>query len=391
MKKPFATVAAGALALLAMVAGMGAAHADCAQPVGRNFDAGTLAAANLNAGVIAALNDEIDGAGHEVRALLVVRGCRLVFERYKSGLGRENIHVVHSVTKSFTTSLAGNLLMTGALPSLDVPLASLLTKPSPLPADDWRKAERITLRNALGMASGVLWRHSPTGLAIYDPANDRLLEAIKPAMATDPGTKFNYSDGDATLYGAAIAAAARNDLLSQARKVMFRPMDFGNHEWNYKDREGRYPGGWSLRLRAMDLAKLGQLYLQQGRWNGAAIFAPPFRQAVWTPGPSPNYGLGWWIQTRPEFAQSPVYFANGWKGQRVYVYPREDMFVALVSSLPDVEERVLPGKVAIEMLRAAQAKYQPDPAAEQRIAAAIAKGFRGTTRVDQGAQDIPGR
>ncbi len=384
-------IAGGVLALAAAGVVATPARADCAQAVGSNFAQGTLGEANLNAGIIAALNDDIDSAGYDVRALLVVRGCRLVFERYKAGLGRENIHVVHSVTKSFTTSLAGNLLMTGALSSLDVPLATLLAKPGSASADEWRKAERITLRNALGMASGIQWRHVPTGLPIYDPANDRVYEAIKSPMSAEPGTRFNYSDGDATLYGAAIAAAARTDLLSLARMAMFRPMDFGSHEWNYKDREGRYPAGWSLRLRPMDVAKLGQLYLQEGRWNGTPIFAPPFRQTVWSRGPSPNYGLGWWIQTRPEFATSPVFFANGWKGQRVYVYPKQDMFVVLISSLPDADERALMAKLPVEVLRAAETRHKPDAAAELRIAASISKGFRGTTRVDQAAQDIPGR
>lgn len=379
-----------AATLLACVATV--AQADCAAPVGRDFAASSLADARLNPASIATANAELDAPGMEIRALLVIRDCKLAFERYKAGLGRDHIHVIHSVTKSITTTLAGNLLMGGAIPSLDTPIASLVAKPRPAPAEMWAKAERITLRNALGMASGLEYKHNPGGgLAVYRPENDRLLEAIRPPLVTTPGTRFNYSDGDASLYGAAITSAGKTDLLTLARSTLFTPMGFGRHEWNYRDREGRYPGGWSMRLRAMDMAKLGQLYLQQGRWDGRQIFTDAFKQAVWSPGPSPQYGLGWWIATDPELAGTPLYVANGWKGQRVLVYPSLNMVVAVIASLPGAEERTMANSLARHMARAARSGYVADAGAEQRLAAAAAQGFRGTLRVDQQEQDIPSR
>lgn len=380
------------LALAAVLSALGsAAFADCPAPAARDFTAASLAEANLAPASLAAANDELDDAGMEIRALLVIRGCRLAYERYKAGLDRNHIHVVHSVTKSFTTTLAGSLLTAGAIPSLDTPIAALVKKPGPATAEMWAAAERITMRNALGMASGLKWQHQPTGLSIYDPANDRLLEAIKPPLVERPGSRFNYSDGDATIYGAAIAAAGKADLLTLARRILFGPMNFGAHEWNYRDREGRYPAGWSLRLRAMDMAKLGQLYLQRGRWNGSPIVTEDFQRSVWTPGPSPQYGLGWWIATDPLLAGTPLYVGNGWKGQRLFVYPTLDLVVAVISSLPGSEERTMADIVGRHLARAAKEGFRPDPAAEQKLAAAATRGFRGTLRVDQQKQDEPGR
>ena len=219
--------------------------------------------------------------------------------------------------------------------------------------------------------------------------NDRLFEAIKPPLVQAPGARFNYSDGDATLYGAAIASAGKADLLSLARAILFTPMNFGRHEWNYRDREGRYPGGWSMRLRAMDTAKLGQLYLQKGQWDDRQIMTEAFRQSVWTAGPSLSYGLGWWISTDQELAGTPMYMANGWKGQRVFVYPKLNMVVSVISSLPGPEEREMTATVSRLAARAGQAGYRPDPVAEEKLAAAVSRGFRGTLRVDQQAQDVP--
>jgi len=167
-------------------------------------------------------------------------------------------------------------------------------------------------------------------------------------------------------------------------------MDFGRHEWQYPDREGRYPGGWSLRLRAMDAAKLGQLYLQGGTWDGRQIFAESFRQTVWTAGPRADYALGWWIW-RDSQVGVPLYLASGWKGQRVFVYPTLDMTVVVISSLPDAEAPVMSRAVARHSARAGRTGYRPDPAAEQKLAAVALAGFRGTLRVDQHVQDHPGR
>ena len=63
-------------------------------------------------------------------------------------------------------------------------------------------------------------------------------------------------------------------------------MQMSNHDWGFVDRAGRYPGGWGLRLRPMDMAKVGQLYLQRGDWNGRRIFDANFVDLAWEPGPN---------------------------------------------------------------------------------------------------------
>ena len=64
---------------------------------------------------------------------------------------------------------------------------------------------------------------------------------------TSPASAYNYSDGDASIAGAAVAAAAGTDLLSYANQVLFTPLGFKNVEWWFQDKAGRYRGGWGLR------------------------------------------------------------------------------------------------------------------------------------------------
>lgn len=367
-----------------------AAHAEC--PPGRDLPTGTLAEARLPARALLAINREIDEGEYDVRALLVLRGCKLVFERYRHDLDRDNIQVVYSVTKSVTVTLAGALMLQGRLASLDTPLAALIPKPPGSSAGDWHKAGQISLRQAFGMTSGLDVRHDPFGGdSIYFPSTDRVQAALLSPLTYTPGTRFNYSDRDASLFGAAVEAAGHAGLLDIARETLFGPLDFGRQEWLYRDRAGRYPGGWALRIRPMDMAKLGELYLQNGNWNGRPVVPPGHVETVWTPGPAPYYGLGWWIATDPAFASVPMRYANGARGQRLYVFPRHDTVVALVSSLPDQEQRTVTALVSGGIARALADSYSADPGSERLLAELKASGFHGTTRVAQYEQDLPGR
>lgn len=383
---------ASIFALLAACLAGAAAHADCAGTVGRDLPVQPIGVSGISARDLLTINHDLDRAGLDIRALLVVSDCRLVFERYRSDLDRENIHTLYSVTKSVTATLAGALMLNGKLSSLDISLSSLIKKPSSISEDDWKKAEQITLRNALGMTSGLETIHNPLGGDIlYSTAIDRVLESLKPALTTAPGARFLYSDRNAALYGAALEGAAKTGLYNVARDAIFQPMDFGKSEWSYRDRQGHYPGGWALRLRAMDLAKFGQLYLQGGTWNGRPIMPPGFVDTLWTPGPAANYGLGWWIATSSDYQAVPLRYADGVKGQRVLVFPRHKTVAVVVSSLTTAEERSMTVTVARGMARALRSRAAPDAEGERQLAELAKAGFSGTTRVTQQAQDQPGR
>lgn len=376
--------------VVALIATSTAAYADC--PAGRDLPSGTLAEARLPARALLTINQEIDKAGLEVRALLVLRDCKVVYERYRHDLGRDNIQIAYSVTKSVTVTLAGALVQRGRLQSLDVPLSALIRNTGNISAMDWRKAEQITLREAFGMTSGLDARHNPLGGdTLYLTSTDRVSEALRNPLIHPPGTRYSYSDRDASLYGAAVEGAGKAGLLDIARETLFSPLDFGRHEWLYRDREGRYPGGWALRIRPMDMAKLGQIYLQKGAWNGRPIMPPGHVDAVWTAGPAPYYGLGWWVATVPAYAAAPMRYANGVKGQRIYVYPRHDTVVVVVSSVPGPEERAIDITVGQGIARALSGGYTPDAESERTLGELKKSGFRGTIRIDQEAQDLPGR
>jgi CubicO group peptidase (beta-lactamase class C family) len=336
------------------------------------------------------LNQTLDSSKHDIRALLVLKNCELIFERYKEGVGREHNHAVYSVTKSIASTLVGNLLAQGKIKAIDTSLNVLMSKPFGFSSDKWSKAERISLKNVMQMSSGLHYQHDPAGHPIYDMREDRLSVALTPEFVANPGTKFYYSDGDATLTGAVIAASANQNLYSFAKEALFEPLGFRNHEWAFIDRAARYPGGWGLRLRPMDMLKLGKLYLQGGTWNGRKIFDESFVDAAIQPGVSRLYGLHWWIGDK-EFSKGISYFyASGFKGQRIYVFPGHDLVVALVSSLPWPEERTVATMVVSTVLKSLQnPSLVPQENIKSDLLVVQSSGFKGETRTQQQDQDRP--
>jgi CubicO group peptidase (beta-lactamase class C family) len=378
------------LVVLLLAAPMRLHAAGCTEPVGRDFVPGTPAEAGLSAARLAQMLEALDTPRHEVRALLVLKDCKLVMERYKDGLGRDYGHSLYSVTKSFNSTLVGALLYQGRLKNVDTPVADIIPRPDRFSDANWAKARQVTLKNAMQMSSGLEYKHDPCCHPIYDVREDRLSWALTPAFAAAPGTRFLYSDGDASISGAAVAALAGRDLLAYAKEALFAPLRIDDVEWMFRDRAGRYPGGWGLRLRPMDMLKLGQLYVQGGEWNGQRIFAPEYPALAWTAGPNKAYGLHWWIADPAVFG-TPYYWAQGFKGQRIFVFPEWRMVVAVVASLPGEEEPAVMRIVVRGLVEAVRAGASADPAAEAALKQKQAAGFRGETRVKQDNQDAPRR
>ena len=320
-----------------------------------------------------------------------MRDCRVAFERYKDGLSREHNQALYSVTKSVSATLAGILLHQGRLRSLDAPVATLVPKPLSISQDTWAKAERITFKNVMQMSSGLDYKSDPTRHPIYAVNIDRLAMALSPGFVADPGTRYNYSDGDASITGAVVASVADRNLYSFAREALLDPLQMANHDWPYPDSAGRTPGGWALRLRPMDMAKLGQLYIQKGEWNGQRLFAAEFLEQAWMPGSVSFYALHWWIGNAREANGTPYFYANGFKGQRIFVFPTLRAVVTLSSSLPLAEVRAVDTLIVAALVEATGSQGPVTEDALNALKQIQDRGFAGETRIAQSEQDRPRR
>jgi CubicO group peptidase (beta-lactamase class C family) len=235
---------------------------------------------------------------------------RVVFDRHYRG---PRVADLFSVTKSVLATLVGIAVGEGRLPDLDLPVGRLLPRLAATPAAGH------TLRQLLTMTRGAETQ-GPYDLDEVMALPAGWLERIAAAPQLDPpGTRFRYDNGGAHLLGAALSTAVGMPLAAYAGPRLFAPLEITEWSWP-RDPDGFHHGAAHLRLGAADLAKLGRLWLDGGRWQGRQLLDPAFAADMVTAhnggGPPEDHPYGYllWI------ARGHV-FAAGWAGQLVAAVP----------------------------------------------------------------------
>src|SRR5262245_43430343 len=347
----------------------------------------------MRSGRLAEAIRSLRGKDRDIRALVVLRNCKVVVELYAENVTRDHNHALYSVTKSILATLIGVLLKSGSLSSLDVTVADIVAASTKLETDKLEKARRVRIRDVMSMSSGLEYHENPTSHPIYG-TGDRLRFALDPALIHQPGQRYNYSNGDASIADAVAAAAAGKDLLSYGNQVLFGPLGFKNVEWWFRDKAGRYPGGWGLRLRAVDMAKFGQLYLQKGRWQDKTIIDADFVSDAWRPSrAASHYGLFWWRWAQEDPRIGPVRFANGIKGQRIYVLPKHRIIIAVSANISDADSQEAYPALVRAVASAAQSNgpINQSTSDANRLAEQLRQPFSGKpgNPVSKTGQDVP--
>jgi CubicO group peptidase (beta-lactamase class C family) len=269
-------------------------------------------------------------------ALIVAHHGDIVLERYYRDSGPDALHSVHSVTKSFTSTLVGILAGDG-LVDLDATVSSIL--PAPAFDTDPDKAA-ITVRHLLTMSSG-LYGH---GWWDIDELAERGVPLVHGALAAPlvgpPGWGFLYNNGASHVLSAVIGAVAGAPTAEVAAERLFQPLGIDRWRWP-TDPQGLHWGCGDLQVSGRDLLKLGLLYLGGGRWDGRQIVDEAFVGMATSPliagGPPEfcGYGLLWWVADR---ADPPLFFAGGYGGQYVIVVPDLDLVAVTMTDVEAVRQ-----------------------------------------------------
>jgi CubicO group peptidase (beta-lactamase class C family) len=344
---------------------LGVLSAACASPPndpaasGGDWAVASPSSVGLDGSLLQQATDDIAaGEWGNVHALVVVRGGKLVHEAYFPGRdelwfeGYRDVahdpsvrHGLRSVSKSFTSTLVGIAIDQGHIASVDAPLRDLLPGHAHLLTGE--KSD-LTLRHVLTMSTGLRWAEG--GAVENDEDDDQYdLEAaadpVRMVLAREseeaPGVEFNYSTGLTQVLAGIVETTTGIPLLAYADSVLFKPLGIEDWEWFHLG-NARPAAGAGLHLTARDMAKLGQVYLDHGRWQGRSIVSADWVAAAfepWIEAPSPNspphvtysaYGFQWWYDTHEWAGRSiAVHSATGNGGQRVIVVPELDLVVAV--------------------------------------------------------------
>ena len=275
-------------------------------------------------------------AAPAVRSLVIVRDGYLVHESYGAGLGRNSLHDVRSVTKSVVSALVGIAIRDG-LVGFGQQLNSLMPPSAGL---DGLKGS-IRLDHLLTMTAGFEWfENGPVGYNDWIQSEDQVAYLLARPLEDPPGSTFNYNSAAAHLISVILARAAREPLPDWAQRVFFDHLGINRAEWEPVS-GGQVNGGSGIDLRALDLARIGQLFLQQGASGVRQVVPRDWVLAAVTPRfsgfgvmqgiRSPNYGLLWWL----DLGAPPAFFAWGYAGQFVYVVPSLHLVIVMTTDWRD--------------------------------------------------------
>jgi|SRR5579872_1586784 len=292
--------------------------------------------AGVDSGRLVKLSQWIRDSKLDIRSLIVVKDGNIVFERYSSGLTRDNNYELYSITKAATGILAGDLIDEGKI-SLDSSVKDVLEKTRPDLKDALADKGKVKLRNVLNMTTGLRYDFKPPNDPIYYEAPDRLKLAASTTPELEPGKVFQYMDVNPILATAMLTAAAGQKLEDYAAEKLFKPLGMKHAAWQRADQKGLVSGGWGLRLRAVDMARLGMLALQDGRWNDKQVAPAAWMQAMTTGQSTPFFGYYWWVNNivegGVEGGAQPEFDTMGFKGQNIVVLPKYNAVVTMTSML----------------------------------------------------------
>jgi len=243
-----------------------------------------------------------------------------------------SLHTLQSVTKSVTATLFGIALHQGRLRSLQEPLLSRLTRYASVARDP--RLRKATLHDLLTMRSGIEWHEvdrpldSTNTTSQLEWSKDWMQFTLSQPMDAEPGTKWVYNSGGSALMAEVIRDATGTHADEYARRELFAPLGITFH-WK-KTPTGHPDTEGGLYLSAQDLARIGQLYLDDGVWQGRRILPPGWaREAtartvehVSANPNSPGYGYQWWRYDR---RGAEVWAGNGFGGQFLVVLPAHRM------------------------------------------------------------------
>jgi hypothetical protein len=243
--------------------------------------------------------------------------------------GRD-VHTLQSVTKSVTATLIGVALARREIPSVDVSLLSFFDAYDLTNVDP--RLRKATLGDLLTMRSGIEWHETDRPLdetnttLQLERSRDWIRFTLSQPMDADPRTKWAYNSGGSQLMSEVIRSATGQHVDRYAEQHLFGPLGIRDYHWK-KTPTGHPDTEGGLYLEARDLAKVGQLYLDDGVWNGQRILPAGWAKEATTRhvdriNPSnpnaPGYGYQWWRYDR---RGTEVWAGNGFGGQFLVVIP----------------------------------------------------------------------
>ncbi|MEO6883012.1 MAG: serine hydrolase [Bacteroidia bacterium] len=287
-------------------------------------------AVNYNKATIPA-NDLADMEKYKTIAYVIVKNDSICYEQYWDGFGRNSVTNSFSMAKTFVSILVGIAIDGGKIKSVDEPVGDFLSQ-----FKDGENAQ-LTIKDLLTMSSGINFDEnyvSPFAYpaqAYYGTDLQKLTYGYK--VTETPGKAFKYLSGNSSLLSFIVEKSTGMPLSVYASVKLWQPMGAENPAyWSLDHPNGVEKAYCCFNSNARDFARFGELYLQNGNWNGKQLVSEAYVKASVAPAnilddfgnPNKKYGYNWWLLNYKGHA---VFYARGILGQYILAIPDEKMVV----------------------------------------------------------------
>ncbi|MBC7826626.1 MAG: serine hydrolase, partial [Chitinophagaceae bacterium] len=302
----------------------------------------TPEAQGVSSSAITEFLDAVSKSRNELHGFVFLRHGKIIADGWSTPYADSLKHTMYSTSKSFTSTAIGFAVNERKLTVNDKVISFF---PDDLPANTGNFLKNLTIKHLLTMTVGHAT--DPTGAII--PKAGWVKSFLATPIADTPGTKFLYNSMATFMLSAIIQKVTGEKVIEYLEPRLFKPLGISNKDWE-SNPEGINVGGWGLRIRTMDMAKLGQLYLQKGKWNGKQVLPASWveeastahiiqdRSATqeqrnnsdWLQG----YGYQFWRSRYNSFR------ADGAFGQYILIFPELDAVIAITSETPDMQDEL---------------------------------------------------
>ena len=299
--------------------------------VGKHFTISTPEAQGISSKAILSFIERAEKEIDALHSFMIIKNGKKVSEGWWSPYAPDAPHVMHSLSKSFTSTAIGLLIEEGKL-SLNDKVTSFFPEYVPeTPSWQWKQ---MRIRDLLTMNTGHI--EEPT---VWFSEGDWVKYFLETEVPLAPGTHFKYNSPATYMLSAILQKVTGEKLVDYLTPRLFEPLQIKKPRWDVCPK-GINTGGWGMSITTEDIAKLGQLYLQKGNWNGQQLLSEEWATLATSKqvsnGSDPNnewnqgYGFQFWQCRHNAFR------GDGAMGQFCIVLPEKETVIAITAGVNDM-------------------------------------------------------
>ncbi len=314
----------------------------------------------MDSEMLAKMFELIQEENYDIHSVTIIRNGYLVVDATLYPFIQGSKHNIHSCTKGVISALIGIAIEKGYIESVKQPVLSFFPERTVANLD--ANKEAMTLEHLLMMASGLECRDSYKyrwrGYDQMRQTDDWVQFMLDLPMAEPPGTRFEYCNGASLLLAAIIQETTGMNASAFSEVHLFGPLGISDVAWP-SNPQGITIGSGGLRMLPHDMAKIGYLYLNKGRWDCMQIIPPTWvaastrKHISWV---LLDYGYQWWS------VDDGIFMARGYGGQSIFVAPEHELVIAITSNLSGTDSGVGHHFLSYEFIIPAVRSSKPLPA-----------------------------